>query len=73
MEALIKSLLIELSKATDDVVKRNLRNSIYFAKKAVEQQKLLVKKAERKLKQKAKDEADAKKIALREAETKYKR
>ena len=70
MEALLKSLRLELNKATDDIVKRNLRNSIYFVMKAIEQVKLVAKKAERKLKQ-AEKEADAvKKEALKEIEKK---
>lgn len=70
MEALLKSLRLELNKATDDIVKRNLRNSIYFLMKAIEQVKLVAKKAERKLKQAEKEAEAAKKEALREIERK---
>lgn len=68
MEQVLKSLRAELNKATNDVVKRNLRNSIYFVMKAIEQVKMLAKKAERKLKQEEKEQAAAKKSALAEIE-----
>lgn len=68
MEQVLKSLRAELNKATNDVVKRNLRNSIYFVMKAIEQVKMLAKKAERKLKQEEKEQAAAKKAALAEIE-----
>jgi hypothetical protein len=70
MDKTLVSLRAELRKSTDSVVKRWLYNAIHCIMKAVEQQKLVDKKAERKLKQEAKDQADAMKEALNEIEKK---
>ena len=70
MDKTLVALKAELRKVTDAVTKRWLYNAIHCVLKAIEQQKLIVKKEERKLKQDAKDQAEAMKDALKEIEKK---
>lgn len=69
MDKTIVALKAELRKATDETVKRWLYNGIQCVLKAMEQQ-LVVKKAEKKLKQEAKVHDESIKYAIKELDKK---
>jgi hypothetical protein len=70
MDNVLKVLRDELIKANDDTVKRDLRYAIHFVMKAIVQQKSQIKKIAKKIKQEAKERAEAMRLALEEIEKK---
>ena len=70
MDKTVVALKAELRKATDETVKRWLHNGIHCVVKAMEQQKLVAKKAAKKIKQEAKAHDEEMKYAIKELDKK---
>lgn len=70
LEKIIRDLKIQLHNTTDDKVKRDVYNAIVLLQRANTQEKLMIKKSEKKLVKEQKERDDVMKAALKELEKK---
>lgn len=70
MEKALKELKLELFRAKDPKIQKDLRFAIHFLQKAIAQQKSSLKKEQRKLQEEAREREAAMRDALREIQRK---